>query len=93
MTGKERKKAAQKARKKLVRQMDENIERAESRAGSRMASTERLDQIDLNAKQAGAEFAMDQLTQKLNGNKTSLNNFWKIINIKLHLGSFISLAL
>ena len=69
MTGKERRKAAQKARKKLVKEMDLNVERAESRAGSltRSGSRSRLDGIDLNAKRAGADFAMDQLSARLNG--------------------------
>ena len=67
MTGNERKKAALKARKKLVKEMDVNIERAESRPVSRSGSLHGLDQIDMNAKQAGADFAMDQLTAKLNG--------------------------
>ena len=71
MTGKERKKAAQKARKKLVKEMDMNVERSESRAGSLTRPGSRsgsLVGIDLNAKQAGADFAMDQLSSKLEGN-------------------------
>ena len=69
MTGKERKRAAQKARKKLVKEMDQNLERSESRAGSltRPGSRGGIDPIELNAKLAGKEFQMDQLSQKLDG--------------------------
>lgn len=69
MTGKERKRAAQKARKKLVKEMDQNLERSESRAGSltRPGSRSGIDPIELNAKLAGKEFQMDQLSQKLDG--------------------------
>ena len=76
MTGEQRKKHAQKQRKKLMREMDSNIERerslsrAGSRSGSRMGSRMDLTEIhdiDLNAKQAGAEFSMDLLSKKLSG--------------------------
>ena len=71
MTGKERKRAAQKARKKLVKEMDQNLERSESRAGSLTRPGSRtgpgIDPIELNAKLAGKEFQMDQLSQKLDG--------------------------
>ena len=83
MTGEQRKKHAQKQRKKLMREMDSNIERerslsrAGSRSGSRMGSrmdlTE-INDIDLNAKQAGAEFSMDLLSKKLSGTVKVVSN-------------------
>ena len=55
-----------------MREMDSNIERERSlsRAGSRAGSPGRnrsrgRDEIDLNAKAAGAEFSMDLLSKKL----------------------------
>ena len=69
MTGEQRKKVAKRARAKLMREMDSNIEREQSlsRAGSRAGSRNgrRDDEIDINARQAGADFSMDLLSQKL----------------------------
>ena len=73
MTGEQRKRHAQKQRKKLMKEMDQNIERQDSlsRAGSRPGSrgpTSRMaNEVDLNAKAAGAEFSMDLLSKKLSG--------------------------
>ena len=71
MTGEQRKKVAKRARAKLMREMDSNIERerslsrAGSRAGSRNGRRDNVDEIDMNARQAGADFSMDLLSQKL----------------------------
>ena len=73
--------------------MDSNIERERSlsRAGSRAGSRGR-DEIDLNAKAAGADFSMDLLSKKLTGkcssqlhlqwpyiSRGSVTNWWYII--------------
>ena len=91
MSGAERKKAAQKARKKLVKEMDEYQERSESRCasrvgsrpGSRSGSISRMNRSilvdsELNAKQAGADFSMDELARKLSGRKKNLFLDFKI---------------
>ena len=97
MTGAERKKAAQKARKKLVKEMDEYQERSESRCasrvgsrpGSRSGSVSRMNRSilvdsELNAKQAGADFSMDELTKKLSGYYFKLFDDFKIKNLNLN---------
>jgi len=73
MTGEQRKRHAQKQRKKLMKEMDQNIERQDSlsRAGSRPGSrgppSRMVNDVDFNAKAAGAEFSMDLLSKKLSG--------------------------
>lgn len=73
MTGEQRKRHAQKQRKKLMKEMDQNIERqdslsrAGSRPGSRGPSSRMVNDVDFNAKAAGAEFSMDLLSKKLSG--------------------------
>ena len=51
--------------------MDENVDRATSRAGSLTRPSSRnqlLDETAIRSKQAGVDFAMDKLTERLNGN-------------------------
>lgn len=86
MTGEQRKRHAQKQRKKLMKEMDQNIERQDSlsRAGSRPGSRgppgassrgKMFNDVDFNAKAAGAEFSMDLLSKKLSG---LFNKIWLV---------------
>ena len=97
MTGEQRKRHAQKQRKKLMKEMDQNIERqdslsrAGSRPGSRGPSSRMANEVDLNAKAAGAEFSMDLLSKKLSGlfkisgHLSNMPFLWQHITYKLYL--------